>query len=137
MPIKLIVQIPCFNEAETLPQTIADIPREIPGIDSVELLIIDDGSRDGTSEIARRLGVEHVVRNRTNRGLAHSFASGIDYALKAGADIIVNTDGDNQYCGADIARLVQPILEGRADVVVGDRQTWNTEHFSLFKRVLQ
>jgi glycosyltransferase involved in cell wall biosynthesis len=136
-PTKLIIQIPCFNEATTLAQTIADIPRSIPGIDIVELLVVDDGSCDDTSELARALGVEHIVRHRTNRGLARSFASGIDHALKAGADIIVNTDGDNQYCGADIPALVAPILDGTADIVVGDRQTWQIAHFSRFKRLLQ
>ena len=134
---KLIVQIPCYNEAGTLAETIADIPREIPGVGSVEILVIDDGSHDNTSELARALGVEHIVRHRTNRGLARSFASGLDYALKAGADIVVNTDGDNQYAGADIAKLVSPILRGEADVVVGDRQTWSSPHFSLLKRILQ
>ena len=135
--MKLIVQIPCFNESQTLPETVADIPREIDGIDRVELLVVDDGSRDDTAQLARELGVEHVVRHRTNRGLARSFATGIDAALKAGADIIVNTDGDNQYCGADIATLVQPIVNGTADIVIGDRQTWNSSHFSFFKRILQ
>jgi len=135
--MKLIVQIPCFNESLTLPQTLADIPRNIEGIDEVQILVIDDGSTDGTSRVARSLGVEHVVRHRTNRGLARSFSTGIDYALQAGADIIVNTDGDNQYCGADISALIRPIVEGTADVVVGDRQTWNNPHFSLFKRILQ
>ena len=135
--IKLIVQIPCFNESGTLPATIAAIPRQIEGIDRIELLVIDDGSSDNTSTVATELGVEHIVRHRINRGLARSFTSGLDYALKAGADIIVNTDGDNQYCGADIAKLVQPILNGQADLVIGDRQTWDLEHFSRSKRILQ
>jgi len=135
--VKLIVQIPCYNEAETLPATVAAIPRSIPGVDRVELLVIDDGSRDETVRVARSLGVEHIVCHRGNRGLARSFSSGLEYALRAGADIIVNTDGDNQYCGADIAKLVEPILLGKADIVVGDRQTWNIEHFSLPKRILQ
>lgn len=135
--MKLIVQIPCYNEEHTLPQTVADIPRQIPGIDTVEVLIIDDGSRDRTVEVAREIGVDHIVRNRRNMGLAHSFRRGLDACLAHGADIVVNTDGDNQYCGADIALLVQPILEGRADVVVGDRQTAAIEHFSPSKRMLQ
>jgi glycosyltransferase involved in cell wall biosynthesis len=136
-PVKLIVQIPCFNEAQTLPATIGEIPRRIPGVDRVELLVIDDGSQDDTSRVARELGVEHVIRHRSNRGLARSFSSGMEHALRAGADIIVNTDGDNQYCGADIGKLVEPILQGKADIVIGDRQTWNIGHFSFSKRILQ
>ncbi len=135
--MKLIVQIPCYNEADTLGETVRDIPRSIDGVDVVEILVVDDGSHDDTATVARTLGVDHVVRHRTNRGLARSFATGIDACLKLGADIVVNTDGDNQYAGADIAKLVQPILRGESDVVVGDRQTWTCEHFSLFKRVLQ
>ncbi|WP_294391433.1 glycosyltransferase family 2 protein [uncultured Sphingomonas sp.] len=135
--MKLIVQIPCYNEEMTLPQTVADIPRSIPGIDSVEVLIIDDGSRDRTIEIAREIGVDHIVINKRNMGLARSFRRGLDACLMLGADIIVNTDGDNQYCGADIAKLVQPVIEGRADVVVGDRQTSAIAHFSPSKRALQ
>lgn len=135
--MKLIVQIPCLNEEHTLPQTIADIPRSIPGIDEIEILIVDDGSTDRTVEVARALGVHHIVRNKKNRGLARSFRSGVDACLRRGADIIVNTDGDNQYCGADIATLVAPIVEGKADVVIGDRQTESIQHFSLAKRMLQ
>jgi glycosyltransferase involved in cell wall biosynthesis len=135
--MKLIVQIPCLNEAETLPRTVADIPRAIPGIDQVELLVIDDGSTDGTAELARRLGVHHVVRNRRTMGLARSFRRGLDASLRAGADIIVNTDGDNQYAGADIPRLLAPILDGTADIVVGDRQTGRLQAFSPLKRFLQ
>ena len=134
---KLIVQIPCLNEAETLPATLADIPREIPGIDQIEILIIDDGSMDGTDEIALAHGATHVVRNPRNKGLAYSFQRGIDAGLALGADIIVNTDGDNQYRGEDIARLVEPILAGRADMVVGDRRTGDIEHFSPLKKQLQ
>lgn len=135
--MKLIVQIPCYNEADTLGETVRDIPRSIDGVDVVEILVVDDGSHDDTATVARTLGVDHVVRHRTNRGLARSFATGIDACLKLGADIVVNTDGDNQYAGADVAKLVQPILRGESDVVVGDRQTWTCEHFSLFKRMLQ
>jgi len=135
--MKLIVQIPCYNEEDTLPQTVADIPREIPGIDKVEILIIDDGSRDRTIEVARACGVDHIVINKKNVGLAKSFRRGLDACLRLGADIIVNTDGDNQYYGPDIALLVQPIIAGRADVVLGDRQTSTIRHFSLAKRLLQ
>ena len=135
--MKLIVQIPCLNEAETLPQTIADIPRMIPGIDQIELLVIDDGSTDGTIEAARRAGVHHIVRNTRTLGLARSFRRGLDACLRAGADIIVNTDGDNQYSGADIPRLLAPILDGTADIVVGDRQTGRLANFSPAKKLLQ
>lgn len=135
--MKLIIQIPCFNEAETLPETLRDLPVEIPGIDCIEVLVIDDGSDDATREIAVRHGVQHVVRHRTNRGLAAAFQSGIDAALAAGADIIVNTDADNQYDGRDISALVQPILDETADIVIGDRQVRDNQHFSYFKRKLQ
>ena len=135
--MKLIVQIPCYNEEETLPQTVADIPREIEGIDEIEILIIDDGSTDRTVEVARELGVDHIVRNKINMGLARTFRRGIEACLHHGADIIVNTDGDNQYAGSNIPKLVQPILEGRADMVIGDRQTAKIEHFSRGKKLLQ
>lgn len=135
--MKLIVQIPCYNEERTLPQTVADIPRSIPGIDAVEILVIDDGSSDETAAVARELGVDHLVRNRRNLGLARSFRRGMDAALAAGADIIVNTDGDNQYAGKDIPSLIQPILEHRADIVIGDRQTGKIPHFSPLKKALQ
>lgn len=135
--MKLIVQIPCYNEEFTLPATVADIPRQIPGIDKVEVLIIDDGSRDRTIEVAREIGVDHIVRNKRNMGLARSFRRGLDACIALGADIVVNTDGDNQYSGADIAKLVQPILEGRVDIVVGDRQTGAIDHFSPSKKALQ
>jgi len=135
--VKLIIQIPCFNESATLAETVADLPREIPGVDVIEYLIIDDGSSDGTSELARSLGVHHVVRFAQNRGLAKGFMAGVDACLRLGADIIVNTDADNQYCGHDIPALVRPILEGRADLVVGDRQVETVEHFSPAKKKLQ
>jgi glycosyltransferase involved in cell wall biosynthesis len=135
--VKLIIQIPCLNERETLPETIADLPRVIDGIDEIEVLVIDDGSTDGTSEKAQELGVHHVVRFPRNRGLAAAFMAGIDAGIRLGADIIVNTDADNQYRGADIPLLVKPILEGRADLVVGDRQTEKIAHFSPIKKLLQ
>ena len=135
--MKLVVQIPCYNERETLPTTVAAIPRRIEGIDEVELLVVDDGSNDGPAEIAREVGVEHVVRHKVNKGLARTFKAGIDASLRIGADIIVNTDGDNQYGGHQIPMLIAPILAGEADVVIGDRQNWKNPHFSKFKRVLQ
>jgi glycosyltransferase involved in cell wall biosynthesis len=135
--MKLIIQIPCFNEEETLPATVADLPREIPGVDSIELLVIDDGSTDATAEVARRLGVHGIVRLTKNRGLAAAFSAGLDAALKAGADIIVNTDADNQYYGPDVAALVAPIVRGEADIVIGDRQTHTIPHFSWTKKRLQ
>ena len=135
--MKLIIQIPCFNEEETLPLTVADIPRKIDGVDEIELLIIDDGSSDRTIEVARELGVDHIVRNKSNMGLARTFRRGLDACLHAGADIIVNTDGDNQYAGQDIPKLIRPILEERADIVIGDRQTDKIPHFSPFKKKLQ
>ena len=133
----LIIQIPCYNEAETLPRVMADLPRAVPGVTRLEYLVIDDGSRDGTAEVAERLGVHHIVRHHRNQGLAVTFQTGLDYALRAGADVIVNTDGDNQYPGDQISALVQPILCGEADIVIGDRQTHLIEHFSPVKRVLQ
>ncbi|MBF0359302.1 MAG: glycosyltransferase family 2 protein [Magnetococcales bacterium] len=134
--MKLVVQIPCFNEEKTLPQTIADIPRKIAGIDQVEILVVDDGSSDATSRVAEELGVEHIIRHPGNRGLAASFQTAIDAALRLGADIIVNTDGDNQYCGADIPKLIQPILEAKAEVVVGDREVMKVSHFGPGKKLL-
>lgn len=134
---KLIIQIPCLNEAEVLPSTLAALPRHLPGIDVIEYLIIDDGSKDDTSGIARRWGVHHVVRHRRNRGLAAAYRSGIERCLAEGADIIVNTDADGQYEGADIAALVAPVVAGTADIVIGDRQVSHNAHFSPFKRRLQ
>lgn len=135
--MKLIVQIPCYNEAGTLPETMRDIPRKIAEIDTVEVLIIDDGSTDRTIEVARESGVDHIVKNTCNKGLARTFLVGIDACLKLGADIIVNTDGDNQYCGQDIEKLVRPIVKGEADMVIGDRQTDHVAHFSWGKKKLQ
>jgi len=135
--MKLIIQIPCYNEESTLPQTIRDLPRTLPGVDEIEFLVVDDGSTDRTAGVARELGVHHIIRLKQNCGLANAFTVGLDAALRAGADIIVNTDADNQYRGEEVARLVQPILEGRADIVVGDRGVSNLEHFSPLKRWLQ
>ncbi len=134
---KLIIQIPCLNEAATLPATLADLPRSIPGIDVIETLVIDDGSRDGTSEVAISCGVHHVVRLRRNKGLAAAFAAGIDACVKAGADIIVNTDADNQYAGHEIPQLIAPLLRGDADICIGDRNIAELEHMSWRKRQLQ
>ncbi len=135
--MKLVIQIPCYNEAENLEATLADLPRELPGVDVIEWLVIDDGSVDGTLERARELGVHHVVRFRRNRGLARAFMAGLDACLRVEADIVVNTDADNQYCGADIAKLVAPIVAGEADLVVGDRQVHTIPHFSFAKVKLQ
>ena len=135
--MKVIIQIPCFNEEKTLPQTLADLPREIPGVDVVEWLIVNDGSTDRTVDVAREGGVDHIVSFPVNRGLAHTFEAGIDASLRLGADVIVNTDGDNQYCGLDIPKLVAPVVEGRAGMVVGDRQVEGIEHFSWLKKRLQ
>jgi glycosyltransferase involved in cell wall biosynthesis len=135
--MKLIIQIPCFNEAETLAIALADLPKQVPGIDVVELLVIDDGSTDATVRVARENGVHHVVGFRTNQGLARAFMLGITSCLERGADIIVNTDADNQYCAADIPKLVQPILDGRADLVIGARPITEIAHFSPIKKLLQ
>ncbi|MGO8904585.1 MAG: glycosyltransferase family 2 protein [Solirubrobacteraceae bacterium] len=135
--MKLIIQIPCFNEADQLPQTLADLPRSMEGFDVVEWLVIDDGSTDETIAVAVAHGVDHLVRLTNNKGLAAAFQAGVDTALKLGADVIVNTDADNQYYGGDVSRLVAPILEGRADMVVGDREVTGIEHFSPLKKLLQ
>ena len=135
--MKLIIQIPCLDEEQTLPVTLADLPRQVEGFESVEWLVIDDGSTDRTIEVAREHGVDHVVRLTNNKGLASGFQAGLDAALKLGADVIVNTDADNQYYGGDIVKLVEPIVAGRADMVIGDRQTDTIEHFSPLKKRLQ
>jgi len=135
--MKLFIQIPCLNEEETLPLVLESIPKRIDGIDHIEILIIDDGSTDRTIEIAKKFGVKHFVRHRGNQGLARSFRDGVDYALEHGADIVVNTDGDNQYPQERIADLVQPIIEGRAEIVIADRQTSKIAHFSPLKKLLQ
>lgn len=135
--MKLIIQIPCFNEAETLPPTLADLPKTLRGIDTIEIAIVDDGSRDETAAVARRLGVHHVVRFPKNLGLAAAFRAGLETCVRAGADIIVNTDADNQYNAEDIQALIDPILEGRAEIVVGDRRPGELPHFSWIKRRLQ
>ena len=134
---KLIIQIPCLNEAATLPATLADLPRTVPGIDVIEWLVIDDGSRDNTAAVARANGVHHVVRFRRHKGLAAAFVAGIDASLKAGADFIVNTDADNQYLASDIERLVAPLLAGTADIVIGDRNIKDIAHMSWQKKILQ
>lgn len=135
--LKLFVQIPCLNEEESLPDVIKTIPKKIDGFDSVEILIIDDGSTDKTVEVAKKLGVKHFVFHKINQGLARSFSDGLDYCLSNGADVIVNTDGDNQYPQSDIPKLTKPILDGKADIVIGDRQTDTIAHFGLFKRTMQ
>lgn len=135
--MKLVIQIPCFNEAETLEIALNDLPRHIDGIDEIEYLIINDGSKDNTVEVARNWGVHYVVNFKQNKGLARGFMAGIDACLRNGADIIVNTDADNQYCGADIETIVRPILDGKADMVVGERPIDDTAHFSPLKKKLQ
>ncbi len=135
--MKLIIQIPCLNEEDQLPATLADLPREVPGIDIVEWLVVDDGSTDRTIEVARAHGVDHIVKLTNNKGLASAFQAGIDAALKLGADVIVNTDADNQYAAGDIAALVAPVVAGEADMVIGDRNVAEIEHFSPTKKRLQ
>jgi glycosyltransferase involved in cell wall biosynthesis len=135
--MKLIIQIPCFNEEEQLPGTLGDLPRKVDGFDAVEWLIVDDGSTDRTIDVARQHGVDHIVRLTNNKGLAAGFQAGLDACLKLGADVIVNTDADNQYDARDIPKLVAPIVAGKADMVVGDRETDSIEHFSPRKKRLQ
>jgi glycosyltransferase involved in cell wall biosynthesis len=135
--MKLIIQIPCLNEEEALPVTLAELPREVPGFDVVEWLVVDDGSTDRTVAVARANGVDHIVRLTSNKGLAEGFQAGLDAALKLGADVIVNTDADNQYRGADIPALTGPIVAGEADMVIGDRQVRTIDEFSAAKKLLQ
>lgn len=135
--MKLIIQIPCLNEAETLEIALNDLPKHIDGIDEIEYLIINDGSSDNTVEVAKNWGIHHVVTFKKNKGLAKGFMAGLDACLRAGADIIVNTDADNQYVGEDIEKLVRPILDGKADIVIGERPIDDTEHFSPLKKKLQ
>ena len=135
--MKLIIQIPCYNEAETLEVALNDLPKQIDGIDTIEYLIINDGSKDNTVEVAKRWGVHYVVNFKRNKGLAKGFMAGLDACLRNGADIIVNTDADNQYCGEDIEKLVRPILSGETDIVIGERPIDQTEHFSPLKKKLQ
>ncbi len=134
---KLIIQIPCYNEERTLGTTLAALPRQLAGIDCIEWLVIDDGSKDRTVEVAKDNGVDHIVQFPTNQGLAKAFMAGLEASLKAGADIIVNTDADNQYCADDIPKLIQPILLGKAEIVVGARPIWKTKQFSPTKKLLQ
>lgn len=135
--VKLIIQIPCFNEEANLPAVLAALPRSIPGVTEIQTLVIDDGSTDATAEVAREAGANYLLRFPVNQGLAQAFSAGLDAALKLGADIIVNTDADQQYKGSDIPRLVQPILDGTADMVIGDRAPHLNRRFGLLKRVLQ
>jgi glycosyltransferase involved in cell wall biosynthesis len=134
---KLIIQIPCYNEEETLGITLEALPRKVPGIDVVEWLVIDDGSTDNTAQVAREHGADHVMSLRVNRGLARAFMAGLDFCIKAGADVVVNTDADNQYNADDIPNLIQPILDGEAEVVVGERPIGDIAHFSPIKKSLQ
>jgi len=134
---KVIIQVPAYNEEAHLESVLRELPREIPGVDRVEILVIDDGSSDRTSEVARRAGADHIVRFSNNRGLARAFMAGVNASLRLGADIIVNTDADNQYHGTDVSRVIQPILMGVAEMVVGDRDPRNVQHFGASKRLLQ
>lgn len=134
---KVIIQIPCYNEEATLGLTLSELPRHLPGVDQVEWLIINDGSSDRTVEVARSNGVDHIVNFEHNRGLAKGFMAGLEACLKAGADIIVNTDADNQYCADDIPKLIEPILRGEAEIVIGARPIHQIKHFSPVKKILQ
>jgi len=134
---KLIIQIPCYNEAKTLPQTVKDLPKKIPGIKKIEIQVIDDGSTDNTEKVAHKLGVHHIIRFNRNRGLAAAFKAGVNNALLLNADALVNTDGDNQYKGADVAKLLKPIVEAKADVVIGTRSINEHPDFSEYKKILQ
>lgn len=133
----IVIQIPCFNEAATLPAVLADLPASLPGVERLEYQVIDDGSQDGTAQVARRLGVHRIVSHNRQQGLAAAFRTGMAAALNAGADIVVNTDGDNQYPGGSVAALIQPLLARRADIVIADRQTQTIAHFSPLKKLLQ
>ncbi len=135
--MKLLIQIPCFDEEQHLAETFADLPRTVPGIDLIEVLVINDGSTDNTESVARRIGVHHILSFTANRGLAAAFTAGIDACYRLGADIVVNLDGDNQYKGEDICRLIEPILNAQADIVIGDRQTDTIPSFSPLKKRLQ
>ncbi len=135
--MKLVIQIPCFNEGDTLAETLQDLPAVLPGVDEIQVLVIDDGSADNTSQVARDMKVEQVVRLPSNTGLANAFSVGLKRAIELGADLIINTDGDHQYRGEDIEKLIQPILAGEADMVIGDRQVGTLQHFSKTKRFLQ
>ena len=135
--MKLIIQIPCYNEADTLPSVLQDLPRQIDGVDTIEFLVIDDGSSDETAKVAKTCGAHHVLQLGTNRGLAHAFQSGLRYALEQGADMVVNTDGDNQYSGTDITRLVQPIINNKADMVIGCRPIVDHPEFGPIKKMMQ
>ena len=135
--MKLIIQIPCYNEEKTLPEVVNDLPRQLPGIDQIEYLVIDDGSKDNTVQVAQQLGVHHIISLGSNRGLAHAFLAGIQKSLDLGADIIVNTDGDNQYCGHCIGDLIEPVAHGKLDIVIGTRPIEDIKHFSWIKKKLQ
>ena len=135
--MKLAIQIPAYNEAEHLPAVLAELPRQLPGVDEIVIVVVDDGSTDATSKVALENGADFVLRHRRNRGLSKAFIDGIQFCLALGADIIVNTDADNQYPGNQIGKLIEPLLQGRADLVIGDRQTLENKHFSPFKRAME
>ena len=135
--MKVVIQVPCYNEAEYLPATLADLPRSLDAVDEIEIIVIDDGSSDDTTRVAREAGADHVIRAPVNQGLARAFSAGLDFALRRGADIVVNTDADNQYRGDNVAKLIGPILHHEADIVIGNRNPQRIAHFSYFKRLLQ